>query len=269
MAEFNVYDMIFKLEKLRDFHLNFEKDEEKPEEEKPKSKKNRKKKEPEKMDEISEKPGEEDEDEGEEEQHPQEEEQSSAEASNQKEPSESQDSTTADTESQQLEPEPVHPDPSTNQPPAEPAPPTQTPPPGQPVPSAPTTPTTPPTTFDPSRLSVPKPGQETPDERQQRLLDAQLEQQRAERYFIEEEKEASIENKYFVGLLPGLTQTHISFLPLSDTLDKLSEKKKFQAHFDLIVQGFLSSGNIRSKDASVPLTKLLKPSGLLYQENCQ
>lgn len=264
--------MIFKLERLQDFHLNFESAEDKIKKSKSFSKKLSKKKrtESDQMEEISEKPGQEDESDHEEEE-PEEESPDEAKETDIKSVNESQQSTTADNQSVQSEfntapietiaeptlPEPTrsHPEPERRQ--------VQTPS----APEAPQTPEPSLEPFDLSRLKVPSPTAEQPEEAQQRILDAQNEQKRTERYFIEEEKEDSIENKYFSGLLPGLTQTQVRFLPLSDTLEKISEKKKFQGLFDVVVQGFLASTSIRGD--STALKKILKEDGILYQENCQ
>lgn len=87
------------------------------------------------------------------------------------------------------------------------------------------------------------------------------------KFFINEKKEDSIDDKFFPGLVQGLSGIEVRLCPVSDGLEKLSTKKKFQGLFDVVANGFLQSTAL-FKDDSVK--RLLQPgSGVVYQENAQ
>lgn len=82
--------------------------------------------------------------------------------------------------------------------------------------------------------------------------------------FITEKKEENISQKFCTGILDGLREIKVRIKPLSDGIDKLSGKKKYQGLFDVISNGFLQA--VTLKDDC--LTKLLVPeTGIVYQEN--
>lgn len=81
---------------------------------------------------------------------------------------------------------------------------------------------------------------------------------------IEETKEESVEGKFFHGLLEGLSLHNYRIYPVSDNVEKISGKKKFQGFFDVVVNGFLQAVTLKSP----AINKLLKPDAVIYQENC-
>jgi Domain of unknown function (DUF4471) len=84
--------------------------------------------------------------------------------------------------------------------------------------------------------------------------------------FITEKKQHDISQKFASGIVDGLKEIKIRILPLSDGIEKLSGKKKFQGLFDVIVNGFLQAVTLKNDN----LTKMLVPkSGIIYQENAQ
>ena len=79
-----------------------------------------------------------------------------------------------------------------------------------------------------------------------------------------QKNEEEVETTLFKGLVPGLSQIDIKFLPVSDPVEKLSKKKKFLEAFDIISNGFLAALDLREDH----ILKLMKPGCLIYQENC-
>lgn len=84
--------------------------------------------------------------------------------------------------------------------------------------------------------------------------------------FITEKKEDDISGKFADGLLMGFKEIDIKIIPLSDDVEKLSTKKKFQGLFDVIANGFLHAVSLKS-DHIVKL--LVKDTGFVIQENAQ
>ena len=86
-----------------------------------------------------------------------------------------------------------------------------------------------------------------------------------EKFFINEKKEDSIEDKFFPDLMKGLKGIDIRICPLSEDVEKMATKKKFQGLFDVIASGFLQSAVLFKNDE---VKKILVPdTGIIYQEN--
>jgi hypothetical protein len=101
------------------------------------------------------------------------------------------------------------------------------------------------------------------EKRRQAEVDKQEPIVKEEKFFINEKKEDSIENKFYSELVEGFRRIKVKIYPVSEDIEKLASKKKFQGLFDVISNGFLMGTTLKPDI----YTKLLKPDGVLYQEN--
>lgn len=83
---------------------------------------------------------------------------------------------------------------------------------------------------------------------------------------ITEKKEDDIKGKFASDLMDGFKEVEIRLIPLSDDIEKLSTKKKFQGLFDVVANGFLQAVTLKADH----ITKILtKETGYVLQENAQ
>lgn len=82
---------------------------------------------------------------------------------------------------------------------------------------------------------------------------------------LEQAKNSAVkeETTIFEGLVPGLQKIVIRFKPISEPLEKMVTKKKYQQLFDIVSNGFLSALTLQNPE----FTKILQPGAEVYQEN--